>query len=198
MIGINNECKTTHWQTQFTSMLPEIERALRNAFRCLDPASKEEAISEGVAHSLIAYARLHKQGRAKVATPASLAFYSSRRVKRGRPAAGRMNSNDVHSRYAQISRGIQVDDSHGEWIEALVEDKHAAVPDLVAAKMDVAAWFGTLTKRMKAIAKDLALGCSTSEVAMKSGLTAGMISQLRRSLEESWTAFQQEPTSAVA
>jgi hypothetical protein len=45
---------------------------------------------------------------------------------------------------------------------------------------------------MKQIAKDLAFGCSTSEVAKKYGVTAGRISQLRRSLEESWATFQQE------
>ena len=70
--------------------------------------------------------------------------------------------------------------------------KRASVADQVAAKMDVGAWFGTLTKRMKEIAKDLAFGCSTSEVAEKHGVTAGRISQLRRVLEESWAAFQGE------
>ena len=55
----------------------------------------------------------------------------------------------------------------------MVEDKRAAVADQVAAKLDVGAWFATLTKRMKQIAKDLAFGCSTSEVAKKYGVTAG-------------------------
>jgi hypothetical protein len=64
--------------------------------------------------------------------------------------------------------------------------------------MDVGAWFATLTKRMKEIAKDLAFGCSTSEVAEKHGVTAGRISQLRRSLEESWAAFQQEAAPVMA
>jgi DNA-binding NarL/FixJ family response regulator len=64
--------------------------------------------------------------------------------------------------------------------------------------MDTRAWFGTLTKRMKQIAKDLACGCSTSEVARKYGVTAGRISQLRRTFEESWAAFQQEAAPAVA
>ena len=63
--------------------------------------------------------------------------------------------------------------------------------------MDVGAWFATLTKRMKEIAKDLAFGCSTSEVAKKHGVTAGRISQLRRVLEESWAAFQREAVAAV-
>jgi hypothetical protein len=51
---------------------------------------------------------------------------------------------------------------------------------------------------LKDIAKDLAFGCSTSEVAEKHGVTAGRVSQMRRSLEESWAAFQQEAAPVVA
>ena len=61
-----------------------------------------------------------------------------------------------------------------------------------------AAWFTTLTKRMKEIARDLACGYSTSEVAKKYGVTAGRISQLRRMLEESWAAFQGEIANVAA
>jgi hypothetical protein len=108
-----------------------------------------------------------------------------------------MNGKEPLSRYAQIGNGIKIE-PHGEWIELLVEDKRAAVPDQVAAKMDIGAWFGTLSMRMKEIAKDLAFGCSTSEVARRHGVSAGRISQLRRTLEESWTAFQQDAAPAVA
>ncbi len=198
MIAINNERSETTWQSAFIAMLPEIEQKLRTAFCRLDPEACEDAIEEGIVHSLLTYVRLDEQGRAEVATPSSLAWYSSRLVKRGRPAARRMNCKDPMSRYAQISNGIQIDCQPGNWIDTLVEDKRAAVPDQVAAKMDVGAWFATLTKRMKEIAKDLAFGCSTSEVAEKHGVTAGRISQLRRTLEESWLAFQQEPALAMA
>ncbi len=192
MIPINNERNDTDWQTDFLAMLPEIENRLRRAFRRLDPESREESVREAIAHSLFAYVRLHDQGRAEVATASSLAWYSSRQVKRGRPAAGRMNGKEPLSRYAQLGNGIQVERLDSKWIDAMVEDKRAPVADQVAAKMDVGAWFATLTRRMRQIAKDLAFGCSTSEVARKHGITAGRISQLRRSLEESWGAFQQE------
>ena len=109
-----------------------------------------------------------------------------------------MNGKEPLSRYGQISNGIEVEAQTSNWIDAMVEDKRAAVADQVAAKMDVGAWFATLTKRMKEIAKDLAFGSSTSEVANKHGVTAGRISQLRRSLEESWLAFQQDAARAVA
>ena len=103
-----------------------------------------------------------------------------------------MNGKEPLSRYAQLGNGIRVERLDGKWIDALVEDKRAPVADQVAAKMDVGAWFATLSRRMKQIARDLAFGCSTSEVARKHGVTAGRISQLRRSLEESWAAYQQE------
>jgi DNA-binding NarL/FixJ family response regulator len=62
--------------------------------------------------------------------------------------------------------------------------------------LDFRAWFATLTKRMKEIARDLAFGFSTSEVAAKHGVTAGRISQMRRMLEESWLIFQGEAVAA--
>ena len=200
MIAVNHERNDneSNWQSSFVTMLPEIEQRLRRAFRQLDPASKDEAIGEGVLHAMLAYYRLHEQSREQVATPASLAFYSVRAVRRGRPAAGKMNGTDVLSRYAQVGHDIQVDRSKGGWIEALVEDKRASVPDQVATKLDFGSWFATLTRRMKEIAKDLALGFSTSEVARKHGVTAGRISQLRRVLEASWSAFQQETTPTFA
>jgi hypothetical protein len=199
MIAFDNERQNdeTTWQSTFVAMLPEIEQKLRLAFCRLEPEAREDAMGEAVVHSLLAYIRLHEQGRAEVATPSSLAWYSSRQVKRGRPATGRMNGKEPLSRYAQIGNGIQIDRQSSNWIDMLVEDKRASVADQVAAKLDVGAWFATLTKRMKEIARDLAFGCSTSEVAKKHGVTAGRISQMRRVLENSWAAFQQEAAPTI-
>jgi hypothetical protein len=108
-----------------------------------------------------------------------------------------MNGKEPLSRYAQVGNGFQVEQRHGNWIDLMVEDKRASVPDVVAARLDVGAWFATLSRRMKQIARDLAYGCSTSEVADKHGVTSGRISQLRRSLEQSWDAFHQEETPAA-
>jgi hypothetical protein len=198
MIPINNERNETNWQSSFVTILPDIKQKLRLAFCRLDPDAREDAIEEGVVHSLLAYVRLHEQGRAEVATPSSLAWYSSRHVKRGRPAGGRMNGKEPLSRYGQISNDIEVERQPSNWIDALVDDKRAPVADQVAVKMDFGAWFATLTKRMKEIAKDLAFGCSTSEVARKHGVTPARISQLRRSLEQSWAAYQQEAMPVMA
>ena len=52
MIAINNERNETTWQSNFVAMLPEIQQRLRRAFRQLDPEAREDAIEEGVVHSL--------------------------------------------------------------------------------------------------------------------------------------------------
>jgi hypothetical protein len=186
------------WQDCFLQMLPEIKKWLRLAFSHLAPEAREDAAAEALAHCLLAYVRLHERGKADNATASSLAWYSSRQIRRGRPAVGRMNSKDPLSRYAQVGSRNRLERKSGEWIDKLAEDKRASVADLVAAKLDVRAWFTTLTKRMKEIAKDLACGCSTSEVAMKYGVTAGRISQLRRTFEESWESFQGEIANVAA
>ena len=68
MIAFNNEQNETTWQSNFVTMLPEIEQKLRLAFCRLDIEAREDAIEEGIVHSLLAYVRLHEQGRAEVAT----------------------------------------------------------------------------------------------------------------------------------
>ena len=138
MTAINDERKDndTPWQAAFVDMLPTIEQKLRFAFWRLEPEAREESIAESVARSLLAYCRLHEQGRAAVATPASLAGFSARQVRCGRLAAGRMNRKEPLSRYGQLNNGIKVEQLNGNWIDMLVDDKRAPVADQVAAKMD--------------------------------------------------------------
>src|SRR4051812_35867456 len=200
MIAVSNELSNdgSNWQNEFVKLLPEVRKWLGFAFRHLEPEAREESIEEGVVHSLLSYSRLHAEGRAKQANASSLAWYAARAVKRGRPAVGRMNGRDPLSRYAQVGSGFRIQRQNGDWIDKLVQDKRASVSDQVAAKLDVSAWFESLTQRTKQIARDLALGFSTSEVARRHDLSAGRISQLRRALETSWTAFHGERGPAMA
>ncbi len=199
MIMINNQRdeRKTDWQTGFTEMLPELEPRLRRAFRHLDAEAREDATQIGIVHCLLAYISLVEQGREQTVRPSSLAWVAKLQVSRGREAGCPMNSLEPLSRYAQLRRGIRAeplqtrDMCHGKWVDSMVLDKRASVPDLVAARMDVRAWLATLSQRTRRIAKDLAYGFSTAETARKYGVTAGRISQLRRTLEQSWAAFQQ-------
>ena len=177
------------WQSEFVRLLPEIEYRLKRAFPGLDAESREDAVEEGVIHALFAFIRLHEQGRASSVSASNHAWYAARQVRRGRPAVGRMSSKEPLSRYAQLkSRTI-----HREpWIDVLVEDRRASIADQVAIRIDAREWLATLSRRTKQIARDLAVGFSTSEVARKHGVTAGRISQLRRTLQQSWLEFQGE------
>ena len=200
MIAVNKERKDhqADWQSSFVTMLPEIEWRLRLTFRHLDAEACEDAVAEAIVHSLLSYARLHERGTKESATASTLAWYAAKQVKRGRPAGSRINGKEPLSRYAQLAKGFQVEQRSGNWMDLLIEDNRAPVPDQVAAKLDVGAWFATLSRRMKQIARDLAYGFSTSEVAKKHGVTPGRISQLRRTLEVSWAAFQHEGPPALA
>jgi 5-methyltetrahydropteroyltriglutamate--homocysteine methyltransferase len=53
-----------------------IQRFARIAFRHLDPASREEAVAEGVAAALVAYRRLFELGRQHMAYATALARYA--------------------------------------------------------------------------------------------------------------------------
>ena len=185
------------WQSAFVEMIPELKRRLGTSFRDLDPEAREDSIGEAIVHSLLAYVRLHERGRAQVATASTLAWYAALAVKRGRPAGNRINGEDPLSRYAQLSKGFQLEHRHGNWLDLMVEDKRATIFDQVSAKLDVGAWFGTLSRRMKEIARDLAHGSTTSEVATRYGLSCGRISQLRRELEQSWADFQHQGAIAA-
>jgi hypothetical protein len=101
-------------------------------------------------------------------------------------------------RYAQIGNDIHLEQRPGNWPDELVEDKRASVPDQVAAKLDVAAWFATLPGRMQHIAKQLACGFTTSEVAAQHRLPRGRVSQLRRELHDSWREFQAGAAPAMS
>ncbi len=184
------------WQSKFLELFPRIERQLRTAFRHLDPDAREEAVQEGIANCLQAFRRLCEQRRDDRAFASSLAGFAIRQVNGGRQVGCRLNIRDPLSRHAQRSKGIRVQrleqyqNKSGEWVNAFVEDRRASIPDQVAIRIDVPAWLQTLSRRARAIAKDLAVGCLTSELAKKYRLSPGRISQMRKELRDSWFQFQ--------
>ena len=142
---------------------------------------------------LFAFIRLHDQGRAGSVSASNHAWYAARQVRRGRPAVGRMSSKEPLSRYAQLGKSRTI--RREPWIDVLVDDRRASIADQVAIRIDAREWLATLSRRTKQIAKDLAVGFSTGEIARKHGVTAGRISQLRRTLQQSWLEFQGEPAA---
>jgi DNA-directed RNA polymerase specialized sigma24 family protein len=183
------------WQAAFLAMLPVIQRHVQIAFRHLPAEAKEEAIQESLANTCVAFARLFQQGRSQRAFPIALARFAVAQVRDGRTVGSSQNVREVLSRYAQRKKGFSVqrldqyDREEQQWTEAVVEDTRTPVFDQVWFRIDFPAWLARLSPRNRRIAKLLAAGFSTGEVATKFGISASRVSQMRRQLHDSWMEF---------
>jgi DNA-binding NarL/FixJ family response regulator len=63
--------------------------------------------------------------------------------------------------------------------------------EIAAARIDVAAWLRSLAPRNRRIAKTLAMGETTTDVAQKFHLSRPRVSQLRDELKSSWEKFHE-------
>lgn len=183
------------WHQGFMALVPRICACARFAFRHLGPEAKQEAIQNVVAGALKAYVRLVELGKADIAYAAPLAMYAIRQHCDGRLLGSRLNVHDISSRYAQKMKGIQLerldqyDFVEDKWKEIVIEDRHTGPFDVVRTKLDFAAWLRSLPIRLRRIAKMLANGERTRDVARIFSLSDGRISQLRAELLESWRRF---------
>jgi hypothetical protein len=139
-----------------------------------------------------------------VAFAGPLARYAVAQVREGRRVGGRLNVRDVTSHYSQRQTGAIVerldrrDEESGDWQEILVEDRHSTPAEIAATRIDLHDWLKSLPQRDRRLAERLAIGETSSGAARIFGVTAGRISQLRQTLEESWAAFQQESVPTFA
>jgi hypothetical protein len=200
MISITKPpCQSTNAQhdQQFLELVPTIERHARSAFRNLQPQVLEEAISAVVFNAFCAFRRLVERGKQELAYASPLARFAVARYWSGR-CAGMPSGRDVMSQQARAAHGFAVerldrfDEKQGEWREVLVEDRCAGPAEIAAARIDVAAWLRSLPRRNRRIAKTLAMGETTSEVARQFRLSRPRVSQLREELKLSWQMFQGE------
>ena len=190
--------KKSQWQERFVALLPVILRYVAPAFRTLSSDAKTEAIQECVANACVAYARLVERGKEGLAFATVLARYAVAQVRTGRRVGGQLNVKDVTSTYAQcrkrfnVSRLDRFDATEGCWKEAVIEDYRTPVADQACFRLDFPAWLQTLPPRERKIARALAEGGRTSDVARRFGVSLARISQLRRNFEKSWLAFHGE------
>ena len=193
---------STDWQPLLVAMLPAIRRTLRIAFRHLRREDREEAIQEATANVCVALARLVQQGRSERAYATVLARFAAAQVSSGRQVATPLNGQEILSRYAQYKQGFHVAGlerycvQDRVWREAVVADSRTPIPVQVWFRIDFPEWLKKLSRRKRRIALALAAGNCPSEVASRFSLSRGRISQLRKELMESWSAFQGEGLAA--
>ena len=185
---------------QFLAILPQIRRQASLALRSLQGEAREDLICEVIASAYCSWVRLMEQGRGEIARPTPLAKYALRQVRAGRRIGSRLNSHELLSPYARRIRGFTIerldrqDESSGTWSQHLVEDRRAGPAETAAARIDLAEWLGTLSKRNRRIAKVLAAGETTGAVARRFGLSPGRVSQLRVMFRDHWERFQGAPS----
>jgi len=180
----------------FVELLPAIRSYALPAFRDDAPGEREELVAATIADAFVAYRRLVSFGKQAVAYATPLARYAVRHVRSGRRVGSPVKQRDVLSpanRRVTCESLQQFDSRDGTWREQLVEDRQAGPAETAAARLDVAHWFRRLPARNRRIARALAAGETTQAVALKFGLTAGRVSQLRRELADSWHALHGEP-----
>src|SRR5947208_2510763 len=149
------------------------------------PEARADLIQEVIANACCAYARLVARGKEDVAFATPLAMYAIKQVRAGRRVGNKMNVRDITSSYCKVFRGVTIerldkfDDAKGEWKEVLVEDRRTGPAETAAARIDVSAWLRSLGRKKGQIAKMLAKGERTKQVAKLFDLSEGRVSQLR-------------------
>jgi hypothetical protein len=186
------------WHVGYLRLLPDIRRQAQIRFRDADPERRAEAIQEIISDTLVAYVRLAELGKEDLAYATPLVTYAAAKFRAGRRVGNRLNVRDVMSQYCQRRKGVRVerldhfDHGAGEWQEIVVEDRQSSPAAIAALRIDFRAWLRTLSARNRRIAETLATGESTAGVARMFDLTAGRVSQLRRTLHDSWCVFVNE------
>jgi hypothetical protein len=178
----------------FLPLLPHLRACARFRFRHLTPIDREEAIADAVAYAFVSFLRLSRRGKDPTAFPTAFAHFVARAVANGRRVVRRLSVRDLT---AVRPRGERVrlhrlddpmPDGDGWWRDVAL-DRRVAVPAQAAFNLDFPAWLDTLPAPQRQLAELLAHGHGTVEAADLTGLSAGRVSQLRRELATSWSAF---------
>lgn len=183
-------CPATPWQTLCSAIIPVVRRYAATAFRRLRGDNFDDAVQEAIANACVALARLAGQGRLDRAYPTILAGFAVRQVRAGRRVGNTQRRRDMLSPVRNGARPARM--HNGEWLEAVMEDPSTPVFEQVCFRVDFPAWLDRLTPFTRRVALELVVGHSTSDVAESCGVTPARISQLRRELHDSWTAFCEE------
>ena len=102
----HQDSATACWHPDFLTMLPDIERHARIAFRHVKGDNREEAVQEAVCNACQAFARLVERGREQAATWSSLAKYAVAQVRDGRRIGSPLNVRDVCSTHCQTPLAV--------------------------------------------------------------------------------------------
>ena len=165
-------------RTVFTSRLPEIECLAGSHLRHHDPDAREGAVQNSVVLAYRYWLRLAERGKTGDECFKSAVWWAAIHTKQVRKGGGcaRVKGKCVMD-YARRRKG-DVAFQGGVNLNHFI-GQTASIPAAVAFRVDTAAFMGTLNGSDREIARDLAAGMGTTEVARKRGVTPAAISQFR-------------------
>jgi hypothetical protein len=184
-------------QQNFLAMLPRIELHAEIMFRHLRcPHKQADAIQETIAVAWQWFLRATEQGKDVNEFVSALATFATRHVRAGRRLCGLDRARDVLSPVAQQKKGFTISSlpkystlSGSIFDQALRDNTQSPVPDQVAFRCDFPVWLERLSDRNRRLARDMALGHCTQDLAAMHTVTQGRISQLRRYFMDDWERF---------
>jgi hypothetical protein len=191
-------CPAPRPRRRFIQLLPAIVRTAQYSLRNLRGEALQDALQEVIASAFVAFVALVRRGKMDLAYGTVLGRLAAAQFRDGRRVGNSLCCHEVLSPYAQRLKQFNVEsldrrekDDEDAWRQVLVEDKTAGPFDIVRTKLDMDAWLHSLPSRDRKVAQFLSLGNRTSDAARKFGVSEGRISQLRPSLEKSWTDFNE-------
>ena len=171
-------------QNVFVQRLPMLQKMARIHFRYLPPEAKQESITNAVGLAWKFFYTLFRKGRSEEqGILNSCMRFAIRQTRAGRTPQGCPRKKDVLApRWIGPTR---LDDFDPEQFVG----RCTPIPEQVSFRVDVPEFLGTLNKRQRKMAVDLAGGMSTSECAAKYKLSPGRISQFRKEFKDLFDVF---------
>ncbi len=176
----------TDARTAFETRLPEIARLAGIHFRRLDPDAREEAVQNTVVLAYRYWTRLVERDKTSEGVFSSMLWWACTHTKQGRHGGGSGRAKCVLDYARRRKNDVAIHD--GFDLDSYV-GRQATIPETVAFRLDVSAFLTTLPERDQGIARDLAHGKGTTEVARDYGVSPGAISQFRTRFRKKYDEF---------
>jgi hypothetical protein len=170
-------------QNVFVEWIPRMQRKARLRFQNLPPDLRQEAVANSLATAWKFLYVLFCQGRFdSPEVLKSCLHYALKQTNCGRT----VQSSRCRDAFDQKRTGKA---KFSDFDVSNFIGRNTPVPDQVSFRLDIPAFFNTLTSRQRAIAADLATGMATMDAAAKYNVTAGAISQFRKRFKQLFDAF---------
>lgn len=176
-------------RSRFEDRFPVFQNKVRKCFRDYKPEARDEAVANSFFLTWHCTVSLVNSGKADDDMLTSTFWFSCRQTRSGRMM-----------RTVKASKSRELWDlarKNGHAIVTAVDfdayvSTRNAVPDIVAFRLDTAAWLESLTDHQRQRALDLADGSSTKELAERWKVSPAAVSLYRRQLNQSYERFMND------